>query len=71
MTHLKRLLPFTLKVSFRGFGGGGRCRRRITAVLGGPGVAHALEKSRELWWERMEVAMGVESEDSASWPHVK
>lgn len=71
MTHLKRLLFFTLRESFRGLGGGGRCRRRLTAVLGGLELAHAVGNGREVWWERVEVAIGMESEDSESWPHTK
>jgi len=71
MAHLKRLLCFTLRASFRGFGGGGRCRRRLTAALVGPGLAQGVGNGREVWWERMEVAMGMESEDSESWPHAK
>lgn len=71
MTHLKRLLFFTLRASFRGLGEGGRCGRRLMAVLGGPELAQAVGNGRELWWERVEVAIGMESEDSESWPHTK
>lgn len=64
MAHLERLL--VLRVSFLGLGGGGRCRRRLTAALGGRELTHAVGNGRAVWWERLDVAMGMESEERES-----
>lgn len=66
MARLKRLLVWALRPSFLGFSGSGRCRRRLTAVLGGREVRQAVGNGRGVWWERMEAAMGMECEDSES-----
>lgn len=64
MAHLKRLLVSAFSPSFLGFRGGWRCRRRLTAVLGGRQLTHAVGNGRAVWWERLEMAMEMESEDS-------